>query len=1410
MLIPLHRTFSRFALRREDELETDWSDYLRRDGEGATWQDVHEQPLVVVLGEAGIGKTSEFSAECARLRDAGQFAFFLPLNQLADSASWELVLSGSQEQYDQWMASSEVAYFFLDAVDEARLTSHVAFEKALLVVAHALGNGIGRARIAISSRISDWTVLEVRSSVTTRIALPIARARVRAEAPAAHESAVQETVSISASVRVESIEPYVVTLDPLSEVEARRCADEFGVEEAELFWTAVSEGDYWFMATRPLDLRWMVVLWNKRRTFGTYSELISSNVEERLREVNPNYEAAGAALSPAEMHDGAVALAAAAEFGGYQYFRLERQSPTTAGGLSPEDVLRDWKPLHVRRLMSTALFDEASLGRVKFHHRAVREYLAALWVSRQVSAGTPLHYLKPLFVANPYSFDVLLSARRAALSWLAALNVKVREWVVRDFPALLLYEGDPESWDRASVDAALAGFFAFSRRGLITDWYASGSEYARLARAATASVMADAIADKTLPERARSYCYQVAKFGRLEECAGVCFNTYADSTAETWERVQALDCLEVIGTAAHRELVMKDLRSGGLSSNELIGAALAVVAWESLSADELARVFLTTVSEQSYGPMTRAIKDLLPSTNLQSATLLLEGMLAVFPAAPPGKRFARYPDERSPERAWIVEVLPDSFERLLSLLPPGDQAYPTVCLDAAGILESLRDSGFVDADDFTRVSALIAAQPALRWDIALAVAMSGDITHSVSRLTWGTHCIVSFDVSDLDALCAKANDEHASSEERKVWFEVALFVAFRSFEGRRRVRELRKLGLDGATGERTEAVLHLYRQRCQIARQQRQWAKDDRARKAKAAEEHALLVAAVRGQLDAIRAGTHEGGLQRLLAYSFNRSSPRSYSNVDFEVISNDFGPDLSEAFKLGLMAYWQTIEPPNPANYSDGRVPWSALIALAGIKAASDGMGLGAISGDQADRLARLAIWELDGFPEWFEGVFRAHSGRVVSALAPWILDEVTSPDGKFGVRGLLQPTLRLASDIRRHLLAPSLPSLLQGAVCNPSTALELLNAAREDGLLSPVDVAKLCEATLAASKDSFGHLTSLKWLSPWLAVGPTAAWNWTVAHLGAIADECAELKALAEGLGAFKWVPAPLTPEAADVLVAIHQRVKNCVARAPEEDSQSQDVFGPPLKQLRDGVLNLVASSRGSVAHGAMLRILREYESTEAYAWVRSRMIDQAAQDAALVGNRSVSDLFSIASPFASAPQSEAALFQQVIARLEEIRLNLEEGPFSERDLFPAGIPEKFIQRWLAAKFRETENLRFSVHREEEVDDDKKTDIQLACHGGNVCVEIKPVDKERAYSATSLVDTLRIQMVGQYLRGTNSSRGVLVLMRLDDKSWDVPEKGSRQSFGDLVAYLQRQAEEIRRETGVAELVVFPMNARL
>ncbi len=132
----LSRTFSSAQNRQDDG--DDWSAYLGLTKGKLTWKDLHNKPLYVIVGEAGIGKTVEFELEAQRLRSAGNPAFFVALNQLVDSESWERALAESFDGYEHWKSSTGTAYFLLDAVDEARLTGQADFERALSVVSYGL------------------------------------------------------------------------------------------------------------------------------------------------------------------------------------------------------------------------------------------------------------------------------------------------------------------------------------------------------------------------------------------------------------------------------------------------------------------------------------------------------------------------------------------------------------------------------------------------------------------------------------------------------------------------------------------------------------------------------------------------------------------------------------------------------------------------------------------------------------------------------------------------------------------------------------------------------------------------------------------------------------------------------------------------------------------------------------------------------------------------------------------------------------------------------------------------------------------------------------------------------------------------------------------------------------------------
>ena len=105
---------------------------------------------MLIISEAGAGKTYENRSQAKRLWDAGEPAFFVELSSLG---SRDLLLAPEEEaRLNAWLVSqSDVATFFLDSIDELKLTPG-SFEQALKRVSRAIGGQLGRTRIVITTR----------------------------------------------------------------------------------------------------------------------------------------------------------------------------------------------------------------------------------------------------------------------------------------------------------------------------------------------------------------------------------------------------------------------------------------------------------------------------------------------------------------------------------------------------------------------------------------------------------------------------------------------------------------------------------------------------------------------------------------------------------------------------------------------------------------------------------------------------------------------------------------------------------------------------------------------------------------------------------------------------------------------------------------------------------------------------------------------------------------------------------------------------------------------------------------------------------------------------------------------------------------------------------------------------------
>jgi hypothetical protein len=120
------------------------------------WSDLLEMTRVVILAEARTGKTHEVRETARRLRSEGKSAFFCRIEDLAAVGLGHAIARGNAREFRSWLEGSDPAWFFLDSVDEARLTNLRYFERALRTLARELDHAVFRAHIFITARMSDW------------------------------------------------------------------------------------------------------------------------------------------------------------------------------------------------------------------------------------------------------------------------------------------------------------------------------------------------------------------------------------------------------------------------------------------------------------------------------------------------------------------------------------------------------------------------------------------------------------------------------------------------------------------------------------------------------------------------------------------------------------------------------------------------------------------------------------------------------------------------------------------------------------------------------------------------------------------------------------------------------------------------------------------------------------------------------------------------------------------------------------------------------------------------------------------------------------------------------------------------------------------------------------------------------
>jgi hypothetical protein len=1402
--VDLNRTFWRLGDTEKHDPEA-LKVYAAFGLEGEDWTKLLERSRVVVLAEAGTGKTHELRETARRLREEGKSAFFCRVEDLAILPLAEALEEGNIAEFDSWCAGQDPGFFFLDSVDEARLKDSRYFERAIRGLARSLGDGDARARIFISARVSDWRATADLSLLTTL--LPPPKSEGDAEQQPTGSKYMQETGIV------------VVQLAPLTSEQMRRFAAAQGVLDVDSFIDAIVRADAESFAERPQDLLDLIEYWNERGKIANYAELIDSNIKRKLTEPNPDQDLARP-LAPAKAFEGATHLAAALSFTRRNSVVLPDQpiDPSrAAASIEATDALPGWDARDTHALLTRAVFDEATYGRVRFHHRSIQEYLTAKWLYHLLETGKSRRAIEGLLFATRYGVDVVVPSMRPVAAWLALWDERIRERIVAAAPEVLLEHGDPS---RLPVDvrSRLLRTFADLNQGLSN----TGSSFdlasiRRLADSQLAPTVLELLGRHCTNRDLRELLLGIVWQGQMSDCAEAALSFVLDSSMDAYTRVWGIRAVAAAGSDdLKRRLADALLTDLGEWSNRELGAGIAALYPDSLTLEELLKILedVTPPEEYSLDPVDQALEKIVDRDSPWSQKLsLLAGLIDLVEREPHVRHCGV-----SRRYSWLLPHMSKFAEQIMIASNNDETEFPVTALRAIELdVEGKHYLKGHPPDE--RWIDLVNRMPYLRSTLFWRAVNQRreEMTAKGERLTdwWlAGYMVHAFIGVRLDDFYTFLDDigSRSSIDDRLV----ALTAAFAIWRDAGRPRKGRDRMWEAVKGEQElEAKLHALLHPRPMSDELKRWRRQDREYKRRDAkrrhqDEQARIRLARRleERIEAIRTVddlTKDQCFPDLFCLGRRiaelATAKSKWGSDQWDLLEADLGWNIAAGARDGLLRYWRLFEPQLLSESDgDGRTD-GVITGLAGlaIEARERPNWARRLSTQEARSAARYAMHEMNGLPDWAPDLLEAHPDAFDAAVIPELTWELSLASDKPEPHHMVS-TLEYGPEPMRDRYRPVIQHLLEeyepAHFHTLESALSIL--LQWDGLDAP-RFAALARQRYEASEDAGRRLT---WLVAWMCVDADGALStlraWLDdAHDPAEADArmvafCGALMSHREIRFGSIWSNFERLEILRELVPLVYRHVRI------EDDNAHVGTYSPNARDnaeaARGYLLSRVAQMPGRRAFKTLIAFSQELPNQ----WSRDRMIVLARRRAAEDAEQDAwvaSDVTNFANEAEKDPRSGRDLFELTLNRLDDLKLDLEEGDASEAAILTRVDRETELRNWFASRLRQASRGRYSVPPEEELADAKRPDLRIHAPAVDapVAIELKIADK---WKCPQLAERLRNQLIGQYLRDTRSRFGIFLLVRHGTKQgcWR-PETGKPLSFSQLIEQLQAEAQAILKE---------------
>jgi len=1385
--VQLDREFSTVSRSQENGQHTN-RDYLLGSSKPQKWNDILKEFRCVILAEAGAGKTEELKQQALNLTVNGSHSFFIRIEDI-DSDFEEAFEVGSQEQFQEWLNTSDEAWFFLDSVDEARLISPNAFKRAINKFTARIANAKHRAHIYISSRPYAWRPSEDRRLLESKLFLP----------KKSHEDR-QGNSERDTELYSDESSLLVMTLRPLDSDKIKRYCVTRGVKDVDHLIKEINRLSLWSLAERPFDLETIIEKWKEDSSLGSRIDLLRHNIKVKLTEQHSADRADTQSLTLKKALYGARRLAASTILTGEAGILIPGSKPKL-NSINASEVLDDWSSSDIRSLLELGIFNDIIYETVRFRHREIRDLLTAEWFYSLLKSGADREAITALFFRKQYGENIITPSLRSVLSWLILFDNNLYLRATNISSEIALEGGDPAILPLPVREELL--------EDIVIKIASNEDNHAARDNTAIARIASQDLTPKTIilinrfidNDDAIFFLGRLVWQGKMIGCLQPFESIVLDTQRNLYTRIASLRAivtlreksdsseiwskLNVLESELDEQLIVEFLEELPPS---LINAKLLLESLEKINSEKNAI--------ESYR-LRQALKEFIDSLSYEDDfsvfNCLLDGLVEFLNYKP-------FINERycliSKRYAWLIGNTTQLLEKLIE--SKSELALSPTALSILISIAHAKNWGTREYDDYKDIlSTLIPNWPelndALYW--ATIKQKRESLRNEGQRLVddWQAcchGCFWLFDESSYKRLLGNLSSITVKDDQL-----VALSTVIRFYlqTGKpKSVLDDLKTAVDNnpALTEKLQTALGP-----RVITKSDSEKRLDASRRQQEAKE--LLNKQQRLEwIDSLRENpTRVNDLSRVKPGEITNDLWWLFSEIGGEDLNQGRArgsnwqkliPEFSEAvakeYSKAVQCVWRqfNVELQSEHEQYINTYTGALLVAMAGLEIESKESKSFPhdLSTSELKQALRFLAKELNGFPNWLESLFRVYPTETTEAVKTELIWELEHTSAENQPHYILHDILYYAPWVHNAIA----PGLFKWLIDNPEKIQTFPEYSIQIMLSSNLSQENLVALANRELKKLQPPEDQAKWLALWLDCEASEAIPYVKQWLRQLSESKAKTSAEnlftylignRRGSGEFNGRKTYVVPS---YLKELYLIAYHFIKPEDDIDRTTGGAYTPGLRDnaqsARNHLFSLLCDLPGKQAYIAIKELELEHPS-ESY---RPSMARYALKRAESDGDMEAWDSVQVAQfehQQLITPKTHRQLHELGVLRLNNMKAWLERGNDSPWETWQKAVKENEIRNLVAGWLNQNCQELYTTAQEPELANAQRMDIWLNSNNVNspVPIEIKLLDK--GWSGNKLCERLRNQLVGDYLRESEASCGIMLLIAAKtNKQWKVDNR--------------------------------------